>query len=228
MATITRAGLIDLTREYMDAVGSARWTDAVIQSELADVYDGEWATILSSAPYYRFAQRSVTTNSLGQVDLDDLNGSSGDNLERWFRIMHVSDGNVTYPEMSFADAPLATSGATSGTTSKAFYLIGNILQILPVASGTALTVSVNHVPQGVADLAAGTSVVVFPENSHSIIAKEAASQLLMRGGAEETASEAFAKSAENSRAAMLDQIRRRTTAPSFMLYPDHKSEWGGG
>jgi hypothetical protein len=216
-----------MTREYMDAVSATRWSDATIMAELADVFDSEWSGILAAAPYYRFGQRSVTTASTGLADLDDLDSGSGDSEERWFRILHVTDGTVTFPETEFARNPLATSTTNNGNAGKSYYLRGNELQILP-ASAVALTITVNHIPQGVADLAAGASVVVFPENSHSILAKEAASQLLMKGGAEMTAAEAWAKSAEKSRAAMLDQIRRRTMNPTRMAYPDHALDWAGG
>jgi hypothetical protein len=170
----------------------------------------------------------VTTDANGQIDLDDLNGSSGDTLERWHRILHVTDGTMSFPETEFAKVPLATTGNHSGAMGKSYYLRGNSLQVLPVASSLALTVSVNHMPQGIADLTAGSVSVEFPENSHSILAKEAASQLLMKGGAEMSAAEAWSKSAEKSRAAMLDQIRRRTMNPTMIGYPDHQLDWAGG
>ena len=53
MATVTLGQLVTDTREYMDAVGSTRWSDATIKLVLNNVFDGEWSSILNAAPYYR-------------------------------------------------------------------------------------------------------------------------------------------------------------------------------
>ena len=96
MATVTLQNYIDQTREYMDAVGSDRWSDDLIKTVLNSVFDAEWSNILNSAPYYKFAQRQVTTDADGQIALSDLDGGSGDAQQNWYRILSVSDGNVLY------------------------------------------------------------------------------------------------------------------------------------
>ncbi|NCA15113.1 MAG: hypothetical protein EBS89_13515, partial [Proteobacteria bacterium] len=71
----------------MDAVQSTRWSDSFIKTVLNSVYDAEWSNILNAAPYYRFAQRQVTTDANGQVHTlrDDIEPTVyvGPNLQNY-------------------------------------------------------------------------------------------------------------------------------------------------
>ena len=228
MATVTRDNLVDQTREYMDAVGSARWSDSLILTVLNSVYESEWSNILNAAPYYRFAQRTVATDSDGKIPLSSLDLNSGDASELWYRILSLSDGNYLYQQTRFQDVPLATTTNYLPSHPKLYYLAGDELQILPVNSGMSLEIYVNHKPQALSDLSDGSSVVPFPSNAHLILVWEAAAQLLLKGGAETSAAVDLKSLARQERESVLDDIRRRTINPTRMAYPDLKADWASG
>jgi len=103
MPSVTLQQLVTDTREYMDAVGSTRWSDNTIKTVLNNVFDNEWSNILNAAPYYTFGLRQVTTDANGQFAFTDLNAGSGDNEQNFYRVMSVSDGNVLYDQTRFQD-----------------------------------------------------------------------------------------------------------------------------
>ncbi len=228
MPAVTLQQLVTDTREYMDAVGSTRWSDNTIKTVLNNVFDGEWSNILNAAPYYTFGLRSVSTDANGQFTFANLNAGSGDTQQNFYRIMSVSDGNVLYDQTRFQDVPLATTTNYLPTYPRLYYMIGQAVQILPVASGTALYVGVNYKPTAILDLASDTSVVEYPNNSHLILVWMAAAQLLLKGGTEAAAAANLKALADDERKTLLDDIRRSTINPTRMAYPDQKYDWSGG
>jgi hypothetical protein len=229
MAAITTSTLISETREYMDAVGSDRWSDSLIKTVLNSVFEAEWSNILNAAPYYKFATRTVTTDADGQFALSDLDLDSGDSSQYWYRIMSVSDGNYLYQQTRFQDVPLATTTNYLPSHPRLYYIAGDNVQILPVASDVTMTIGINYKPQSISDLLSDSSSVVdFPRNSHLILVWEAAAQLLLKGGAETSAAVDLRALARQERESLLDDIRRRTINPTMMAYPDNKSDWASG
>jgi len=228
MPTVTRAQLVEQTREYMDAVGSTRWTDSFIQTILAQVYDEEWSNILNAAPYYTFQQLQLTTDANGQIPYSSLNTGSGDSQRNFYRVLSVSDGNVLYDETQFQYVPLATTTNYLPTYPRLYYLVGTNVQILPVAVGTSLYISVNYKPTALNDLSSDNIPIDFPDNNQGIITASAAAKLLLKGGAEVGAANNFRKLADEERQSMLDDLRRRTINPTRMAYPDQKYDWSGG
>jgi len=229
MAAITTSTLISETREYMDAVGSDRWSDSLIKTVLNSVFEAEWSNILNAAPYYKFATRTVTTDANGQFALSDLDLDSGDSSQYWYRIMSVSDGNYLYQQTRFQDVPLATTTNYLPSHPRLYYIAGDNVQILPVASDVTMTIGINYKPQSISDLLSDSSSVVdFPRNSHLILVWEAAAQLLLKGGAETSAAVDLKALARQERESLLDDIRRRTINPTMMAYPDNKSDWASG
>ena len=105
---VSRAELVTLTREAMDAVGSDRWSDSLIKSVLNVVYDDEWSNLLNASQYYTYGMRTVTTDANGVVAFTSLNNGAGDSQQNFYRILSVSDGNVLYGQTRFQDVPLAT------------------------------------------------------------------------------------------------------------------------
>jgi hypothetical protein len=79
----TQAQMIELTRQFMDAVESDRWSDELILTVLGNVFDEEWSNILNAAPYYTFALRTVPQDSNGQFLLTSLNTGTGDAQENF-------------------------------------------------------------------------------------------------------------------------------------------------
>ena len=228
MPVVTRGQLVALTREYMDAVGSQRWSDETIKTVLNGVYDEEWSNILNAAPYYTFQQLSVTTDANGQIPFASLNTGSGDAEKNFYRILSVSDGNVLYDQTEFQYVPLATTTNYLPTYPRQYYYVGEIVQILPVGSGTDLYIAVNYKPPALADLSTDSVVVDFPSNSDTLLAVNAAYKLLLKGGAELQAAMTYKKLADEERQGLLDDLRRRTINPTRMAYPDQKYDWSGG
>jgi len=228
MPTTTRAQLIEQTREYMDAVGSTRWSDSAITTVLSQVYDEEWSNILNAAPYYTFQQLSLTTDSSGQIPFSSLSTGGGDSQQNFYRILSVSDGNVLYDETQFQYVPLATTTNYLPTYPRMYYLAGTTVQILPVASGTPLYIAVNYKPTALADLSTDSAVITFPASSEGILVASGAAKLLLKGGAEVGAANNFRALANEERQFLLDDLRRRTINPTMMAYPDQKYDWSGG
>lgn len=228
MPVATFQMLIDSTKEYMDAESSSRWSDTTIKAVLNSVFDGEWSQILNAAPYYTFNQKFVLTDANGQIQFTSLNDGSGDTQKNMYRILSINDGNVLYSETSFQNVPLATTSNYLPTYPKTYYVAGQAVQLLPVESGEQVYVAVNYKPTSLLDLASTSSTIEYPNNSYFIIVWEAASQLLLKGGAESRAAGDLKALANGERVIMLDDIRRRTINPTRMAYPDVKYDWGGG
>lgn len=225
MAAVTRAQLVALAREYMDAVGSSRWSDDTIKATLNSAFDEEWSNILNAAPYFRFQEVTLTTNASGQLAYAALSTGGGDSQRNWYRIISLTDGNVSYRQTDFASMPLATKANVQGTLVRAYYLTGDVVQVLPPAQGTTIYVAVNYKPTALSDLLSDASVIDFPANNESLIAANAVSKLLLKGGAEVGAANNWRTVANEDRATLLDDIRRRTINPTRMAYPDSASDW---
>ncbi len=228
MASVTRAQLIALTREYMDAVGSTRWSDETIKTVLNSVYDEEWSNILNAAPFYTFQQLTLTTDSNGQIPFTSLSNGGGDSQKNFYRILSVSDGNVLYNQTEFSYVPLATTTNYLPTYPRLYYTIGTSVQILPVGSGTSIYIAVNYKPTSLSDLASDSSVIDFPGNSELLLTAVASAKLLLKGGAEVAAANNYRALANEERQSLLDDLRRRTINPTMMAYPDQKYDWSGG
>lgn len=225
--SITRSALEDLTLDFAEGTGSDRWADATVRRVLTEVHQQEWSRILNAAPKYRFGQRSVTTDSDGIVSLDDLNSGSDDTLERWYRILAVTDGDVAYEQVEFEEYPTATTSGYGPSSPRAYYLVGNNMQVLPNTSGRTLTVTVNHRPQLVSSLQASDSIVEFPDGHEMIMAYSAAGLLMMKGATESGPATRLIALANREREKLLDDIARRTINPRVMAYPDSPSDWSG-
>ncbi len=225
---VSRAELVTLTREAMDAVGSDRWSDSLIKSVLNVVYDDEWSNLLNASQYYTYGMRTVTTDANGVVAFTSLNNGAGDSQQNFYRILSVSDGNVLYGQTRFQDVPLATTTNYLPTYPRLYYIVGEQVQVLPVASGTTLYVAVNYKPTALSDLGSDASTINFPLGGEWIIANEAGARLLNKGGAESVAAQVLKREAAELRMGLLDDIRRRTINPTMLAYPDQKYDWAGG
>jgi len=218
--------MIELTRQFMDAVDADRWSDSLIVTILGNVFDGEWSNILNAAPYYTFGLRTATQDSNGQIPFASLNSGSGDSQQNYYRILNVSDGNSNYSETRYQDVPLATATNYFPPYGYAYYIVGDYIQFLPVGSGVQMTIGVNYKPTNIADLSSDSALITFPDSSELILAIAAASKLLNKGGAESGAAQVLARMADEERVSLLDDLRRRTINPTRMAYPDSRSDWG--
>jgi hypothetical protein len=222
----TRGQMVALTRQFMDAEDSDRWTDSLIVAVLGSVFEEEWSNILNAAPYYTFASRTVAQDVNGQIALTALNGGSGDAEQNYYRLLNVSDGNSNYTETRFQDVPLATSTNYYPPYGYAYYLAGDYIQCLPIGSGVQMTIAVNYKPTNIVDLVTDASVITFPEHDELLLAYAAAARLLNKGGAESNAAVVLSRMANEERVSMLDDLRRKTINPTRMAYPDVRGDWG--
>lgn len=225
---ITRGQLVSLTRDYMDATGSSRWSDDIIKTVLNGVHDEEWSDILNAAPQYTFQQLTVTTDSNGQIPFSSLNTGSGDTQRNFYRIISVSNGNVLYAQTEFQQVPLATTSNYLPNYPRLYYYVGNVIQILPVAAGMTMYIAVNYKPTPLLQLSSDNAMVEFPDNNETIMGISAAYKLLLKGGAEVQAASNYRKLADDERETMLNDLRRRTVNPTRMAYPDTRYDWAGG
>ena len=224
---ITKDQLTELTLETMDAVSNQRWSTSMVNRVLNSVYADEWSNILNAQPYYRFAQRQVSTDANSQVPFSSLDSGSGESKQNFYRILSVSDGNVLYNQTRFQDVPLATTTNYLPTYPRLYYTVGTAVQILPVSASTSLYIAVNYKPANLMDLSGSTSID-FPDANETIIANEAGARLLNKGGAESVAAKTLRDEANLQRSSMLDDLRRYTINPTMMAYPDQKYDWSGG
>lgn len=225
----TKATYLARTRDWMDATDSARWSNDFLYSILGMVFRDEWQGMLDTNPYYRFAKRSVTTDSTGLFPLSDLDSGGGDTAENVYKIITLTDGaNTVYRETDWRQVPLALSGTEDYLSyDRQYYLIGDDVQILPQTGGQSLQVGVNWTPTPIDELASDLSVADFPTGHENLIALSAAAMALAKGGAETQSSGDLLALAKMRREALYADVARRTGNPTFMQFPDHSSVWGG-
>jgi len=226
--TWTKATYLSRTREWMDATGSDRWSDAFLYALLGLKFREEWEGVLDAAPTYRFAQRSVTTDANGQFALSALASGSGDTAQTAYKLITVTDGTVLYRETDYARVPLATSGTYNGLEfDRSYYLIGDTVQVLPTAAGLALTVAVNWVPTPIDQLSGDAVTADFVDGYENLVALLAAADALAKGGTETGATGDLRALAQTYRQGLYASVQRRTTTPMFLGFSDSSIAWGG-
>lgn len=218
----TRTQAIAGVREVSDSAASARWSDTWIKTVLGIVHYREWEQLLAANPYYRFAQRSVTTDSSGQFLYTALNSGSGNTAQTVNKIITVSDGQTIYQQTEFRVVPMGTA---VGYAAKEWYDGGTYVQALPVQESLALTVSINHTPCRVDNLNADSDTIDFPDGSEVILYLEAAALILSKGGMENDAAQTMRALADQERQSMYARIARRSIRPQFLQFPDSSSEY---
>lgn len=225
----TKATYLERTRDWMDAQNSARWSDNFLYALLDMVFRDEWQGVLDANPYYRFAKRSVTTDSNGIFTLAATNSGGGDLEEHTYKIITLTDGaNTIYRETDFRQVPLALSGTEDYLSyDRQYYLIGDAVQILPQSGNQSLQVGVNYIPTSIESLATPASVVDFPAGHENLLALSAGAMALAKGGAETQATGDLLALAQQRRQALYADVSRRTGNPTFLQFPDNAMQWGG-
>jgi hypothetical protein len=232
MATLTINQLVSEVRQNIDAESAPRWSDAEVITALSYAHEGLWSRILSAAPYYRFQSLSVATAADGTFPVASLSTGTGNDQKRFYRILSVNDGQNEYVETRFQDIPLGANSAYTKYQRKLYYLAGTNYQTLPVGTNS-LTVVVNYKPTMLRDFVPAGAVSAYnipidwPEGSENVLVYDAASRLLMKGGAEANTAALFARMMQQDLADMLDDIRRMSINPTRMAYPDSAAIWGG-
>lgn len=230
--SILRGTLRDDTLRVADAFGSGRWDrtpGGEVDRRISSVYDKIWRRILNANKQYRVSKRTPVSDANGRYLLSDLNGSSGDTLERFYRVLIVFIGSREYEgPVDLARWAAADLGGTSNAGPYVWYQEGQSLNALPMQVGTAAdAIWVNWLPQRPAALTADTVAVDFPDGYDDVLITLSAARLLMKGGAETQASRELHAEVEEDYQEMLQDLARIATKPLSMTYTDGREDWAG-
>jgi len=161
--SITVSQFITNTREVMDASLSSRWTDAFIKTVGGIVHGREYSSLLGANPYLKFATRTVTTDSNGQIAYTALDSGTGDTAQTHYRILSITDGFTVYRQTDFVAVPIATTTNYDSPYQKLWYDAGSYIQILPKTTGLSLTATVNYTPPRIDQLSSDSVTIDFPD-----------------------------------------------------------------
>jgi hypothetical protein len=226
--TITKSQLRTRVLQAADAVDAARWDDTAngeVDVHIGTAMDREWKRILNANPYYRIGRRTPTSSaSTGYYAVSDLDSGSGNSAERLYRVIAFSVDSTVYEETRL-DQYLFPS-TSSPQPQYLWYFEGSNIVALPLQYSKQATVVVNHIPTRQESLSAEDSTVTFPDGYENVLVFSAAALLLVKGGAEATASQVLEIQAEELRDEMLQDIQRRSIKPIGMRYSDNAGDWG--
>ena len=237
--TITRTQFQEMVQNAIDSTGmdavagstvsTPRWGTATVNAVGGNVMNEEWSGILNQNPYYRFATITTTTDANGCVAISALTTGSADAKQNFYRVLSgFTDGTYLYKEVDFRNVPMATITNYQNPWDYLYYLAGSNFQLLPVASGTAITTFVNWTPPRVDQLSGDSVALDFPDGAEMILVWQPAAKLLAgKGGAEAAGAQVLTALADDARKNLYGSIARLTTRPSYLLMPDLAQSWGG-
>jgi hypothetical protein len=210
-----------------DAVGADRWDTTAggeVDMHIGTAMDREWKRILNANAYYRVGRRTPTSDSDGYYAIADLDSGSGDSAERLYRVISLAVDETVYEETRL-DQYLFPSTATP-QPQFLWYFEGSKIMALPKTASKQASVIVNHIPTRFDNLETDNSTVTFPDGYENVLVCMAAALLLVKGGAEASASQVLEIQAEELRNDMLQDIMRRSLKPIGMRYVDNAWDWG--
>lgn len=205
-----------------------RFGTSQVQAVGDNVFAEEWGNILDANQTYRFNSVSTTTDSAGCVAITSLTTGSGDTAKNFYRVLSgPTDGNALYRETDYRNVPIATLSNYQAPWDYLYYLAGANFQMLPVASGTALTWGVSWTPTVISGLAADASVIDFPSGYEYLLVWQSAGKLLAGKGGKSDQAQVLFTLAETARKNLLAGVGRLTTRPNFLMFQDLAMHWGG-
>lgn len=226
----TRTQAVARIQDMMDARSSGRWSTTAgqtgeVQRALSVAVDREWRQILKSQPYYKMAERSVTSDATtGRYAISDLTSGSGNSVQRLYRILSIVIDNIPYDLTTQSEFIM---GEYLNLNSRVWWLEGDNIMTLPKQLSHAATVWVNYIPCRVDQLALDADAITFPDSYEDIPFLEAAASLLSKGGAETQAAAELREEAKDLRDEMQSDLSRVSIRPMFMRATDFAHEWGG-
>jgi hypothetical protein len=222
---------IDDTREIMNATGSGQWTDTALRAWDGLAHWQLWGDLLSTNRYLKFQQVTVTQDSNGQFPLSSLTTGTTDSTKYWFRILAIAQPaspgaqvQYFYRQSRFEDFP---NPQPNTSLPYVWYRIGDNVQILPVAAGISLSVSLNYRPPNPAQLASTSSTIDFPVGYEPLIAWRAAQLALVKGGSETQAAADIKATADRMESLMKEDLGRESRWPIVAEAFDVPGDWGG-
>lgn len=229
--SMTGQQMVDLTREIMNAVSSAQWSDATLTTWCGIAHWQEWADLLNINRNYYMQQVTVTQDSNGQFALSSLNTGTGDTAKFAYRIITVAQPAGTtsqvqyfYRQCEYDEYP---NPQPNTALPYVWYQFGQNVQILPVASGQSMTITTNYRPTRMDQLSALSVTVDFPSGYAELIPWRAAALALVKGGSETQAANDLTARADAMHDRMLQDLGRQGTWPIVARSFDLKGDWGG-
>jgi hypothetical protein len=228
----TGTQIVALTREVMDAVSSSEWSDATLTAWTGMAQWQLWANLLNANRYLNMQQVTVTQDSNGQFDVSSLTTGTGNTTKYFYRILSVAQpaGQTAqvqyfYRQSRYEDFP---NPQPNTSLPYVWYRFGSKIQILPVASGQQLTITVNWRPPSIAQLSALADTITFPDGYEPLIAWRAAPLGLLKGGNETQAARDLQAKADVMEHQMLQDLGRESRWPIVAEAFDTAGDWGGG
>jgi len=229
---MTVAEMLEMTRNVMNAAGSTQWSDTnELEPWLGVAHWAEWADLLNTNNALLMQTVTVTQDANGQFDLSSLNTGSGNTAKYWYRILAVASPSTSagvlsfyYRESRFQDFP---NPQPNTSLPYVWYRFGSKIQILPIAAGQSMSVTVNYRPPRADQLASNSDTVEFPEGYEKIVPWRAASMALLKGGNETQASRDITAQWQAMHDAMLLDLGRQSTWPITARSFDTPDMWGG-
>lgn len=235
--SLTRAQLTTLARELADAVDSARWSDASIQSLLGLAQWTELGKLLNANNQFYVNGSAgdllVTQDANGQFNWSDLTTGSGDAVKTVYRVITLgqpagstqgSSGPLYYSWVPYVRYP---TPQPSTSLPYVWTKVGDKVQVQPAVAGQQMQAVVNYRPCQVQNLAAEASVVPFPDGYEQLLAYLAGAMMLDKGGAEAGAANVLLANAEGIRNDMLLDLGRNSLQPIIAQAMDNAQDWGG-
>lgn len=207
-----------------DATSATRWTTAHIDDTIGRVHTSGWRRILNANNTYRCAERSVTTSSTGAVPFSSLSSGTGDNVERFYRVLGIRAGNLVYKEEPTRDWLL---GSATGEGPPQGWYFANQSVIIKNKPSTSVSIWVNHLPVAFNSISGDGVAVVWPTDYEDCLCYDAAAELLAMGGMEIGPANDLKRMAEAWWADMLGDLERLSVNPTLMQYADDAMDYGG-
>lgn len=221
--SMSRGTLLTLIDQLADADGQPRWGTTLKNQLLGEVHWREWRDLLSINKMLRIAERAVTTDADGRFAKSDLTTGAGDSTETFYRIVLVYSGNIFYQQSTYDEYPISPAEVS---LPQVWYEYGDDIQLIPASTSSAVTVTVNHLPQRADLLASDSSTVVFPDGYERILALETAASMFMKGAAETRAAAELRAAASELRDRMHQDVGRLGTRPMRLKAQDDRFDWG--
>jgi hypothetical protein len=219
----TRTQARTRVQDFLDAVGSSRWSSTEIDQAMSHVFDTEWRGILDANPFYKAEQISATASAAGVIAKSVLSTGSGNTAHRLNKIISAVAAGVPLSFVRFSDY---SNALQSGAAPMVYWELGDNLQISP-AGAISVTFTINYLPTSPASLAADGDSVIFPDGFEDILFLGTAAYLLgSKNGAEAEAAVPLVGLARDRRGDLYRAVARPTTGGMQLRYEDSASIWG--
>lgn len=229
---LTGTQAIAMTRDIMNATGSSQWSDATLLTWVGVAHWREYANLLNANRFYKMNQiATLSQNSSGQIPFSSLSTGTGDTKKFLYRVITVAQNansaaqnQFYYRQASYDQFP---NPQPNTSLPYVWYRLGDQLQVLPVASGQLMQITVNWRPQRADRLSDPGVAIDFPDGYEELLPWRAAWLALTKGGSEVQAADDINRVAQGLTDVMLEDLGRDSTWPTIARSFDDPSDYGG-